>query len=65
IRGFQAAIGIDGAVLTKLDCDAKGGTAISLTHATGGVPILFLGTGQRYEDLVPFDAKSVASQILA
>ncbi len=63
IRAFHEAIGIDGAILTKLDCDAKGGTAISLTHATG-VPILFLGTGQKYEDLVPFDAASVARQIL-
>jgi fused signal recognition particle receptor len=64
IRGFHSAIGIDGAILTKLDCDSKGGTAISLTHATGGVPILFLGTGQNYEDLVAFDAKKVAHQIL-
>ncbi len=64
IKGFHAAIGIDGAVLTKLDCDAKGGTAISLTHATGGVPILFLGTGQGYEDLEVFDAQKVAHQIL-
>ncbi len=63
IRTFHETIGIDGAILTKLDCDAKGGTAISLTHATG-VPILFLGTGQRYEDLVPFDAAKVAQQIL-
>ncbi len=63
IRGFHDAIGIDGAILTKLDCDAKGGTAISLTYATG-VPILFLGTGQKYEDLVAFDAANVAKQIL-
>ncbi len=63
IRTFHETIGIDGAILTKLDCDAKGGTAISLTHATG-VPILFLGTGQKYEDLVPFDAAKVAQQIL-
>jgi len=63
IRAFHSAIGIDGAILTKLDCDAKGGTAISLTYATG-VPILFLGTGQAYEDLKPFDAQWVAEQIL-
>ena len=63
VRAFHEAIGIDGAILTKLDCDAKGGTALSLTHATG-VPILYLGTGQGYEDLEKFDADKVAGQIL-
>ncbi|MFH0927158.1 MAG: signal recognition particle-docking protein FtsY [Candidatus Micrarchaeota archaeon] len=64
IRTFHEAIGIDGAVLTKIDCDAKGGTAISLSYSTG-VPILFLGVGQQYGDLKPFDAKEVAAQILS
>lgn len=63
IRAFHEAIGINGAVLTKLDCDAKGGTAISLSYSTG-VPILFLGTGQKYEDLQKFDAEFLATQIL-
>ncbi|VVB56979.1 Signal recognition particle receptor FtsY [uncultured archaeon] len=63
VRAFHEAIGIDGAILTKLDCDAKGGTALSLTHATG-VPILFLGIGQGYDDLEAFDADKVAGQIL-
>ncbi len=63
VRAFHSVIGIDGAILTKLDCDAKGGTALSLTHATG-VPILFLGIGQEYGDLEKFDADKVAGQIL-
>ena len=64
IRAFHEAIGIDGAILTKLDCDAKGGTAISLSYTTG-VPILFLGVGQQYEDLRAFDSDEVAGQILS
>jgi len=63
IRSFHEAIGIDGAILTKVDCDAKGGTAISLSHSAK-VPILFLGVGQKYEDLKKFDAKEVAKQII-
>ena len=63
IRAFDEAIGIDGAILTKMDCDAKGGTAISIAKATG-IPIIFLGVGQRYEDLVPFDAHKIAHEIM-
>jgi fused signal recognition particle receptor len=51
---FDAAIGIDGLVLNKLDADAKGGAALSATFVTKK-PILFVGVGQRYEDLLPFD----------
>jgi fused signal recognition particle receptor len=51
---FDSAIGIDGLVLTKLDADAKGGAALSATFVTKK-PILFVGTGQGYADLVPFD----------
>lgn len=63
IRGFHEKIGIDGAILTKLDCDAKGGTAISLTYSTG-VPIIYLGIGQAYSDIEVFDAKNLADRIL-
>jgi fused signal recognition particle receptor len=51
---FDTAVGIDGLVLTKLDADAKGGAALSATFVTKK-PILFVGTGQGYADLVPFD----------
>jgi fused signal recognition particle receptor len=63
IKAFDAAIGIDGVILTKLDCDAKGGTALSVTRTTG-IPILFLGTGQAYGDLMPFSPNFVAEEIL-
>jgi fused signal recognition particle receptor len=51
---FDKAIGIDGLILTKLDADAKGGAALSATYVTKK-PILFVGIGQGYSDLVPFD----------
>ena len=53
-RKFDEAVGIDAAILTKIDADAKGGAALSIAHAVGK-PILFIGTGQEYEDLIPFD----------
>src|SRR5919201_6655616 len=44
----------DGAILTKIDADAKGGAAISIVHMTSK-PIVYLGVGQNYEDIIPFD----------
>lgn len=64
IRSFNQAIGMDGAILTKIDCDAKGGTAISIAKSTG-IPVLFLGVGQGYNDLVPFDPKKIAREIMS
>ncbi|MEE9134695.1 MAG: hypothetical protein V3U25_02445, partial [Nitrososphaerales archaeon] len=52
----------DGAILTKVDADSKGGAALSITHATKK-PILFLGVGQRYEDLEPFSPDKVISMV--
>ncbi|MEK6808507.1 MAG: signal recognition particle-docking protein FtsY, partial [Nanoarchaeota archaeon] len=51
---FDNAVGIDGIILTKVDVDEKGGTAISIGYVTKK-PILFLGTGQNYDDLKEFD----------
>jgi fused signal recognition particle receptor len=53
-RAFNEAVGIDIAILTKIDADAKGGAALSIAHAVGR-PVAFVGTGQNYEDLEPFD----------
>ncbi len=63
INAFNAAIGMDGAILTKIDCDAKGGTAISIAKSTG-IPVLFLGVGQGYNDLIPFDPQKIAQEIM-
>lgn len=61
---FNREIGLDGVVLTKLDCDAKGGTVVSITKLTG-VPIIYVGTGQGYADIEPFDAEKVIGEILS
>lgn len=62
-RGFQAAVGLDGVILTKVDADAKGGAALSIAQAVG-VPVLYLGTGQGYEDLIPFDPRTLVEGLL-
>lgn len=53
-RLFNEAVPFNGTILTKQDADAKGGAAISIAYTTGK-PILFLGVGQSYKDLVKFD----------
>ncbi len=53
-RLFNSAVPFNGSILTKADADAKGGAAISIAYTTGK-PILFLGVGQSYKDLVKFD----------
>ncbi len=52
-RTFDQAVGISGSILCKMDADSRGGAALSITQVTGK-PILFLGTGQGYDDLVEF-----------
>lgn len=61
---FNDLIGIDGSILTKIDADPKGGTAISIAQVTQK-PILFLGTGQGYDDLVKFDANWLVERIFS
>jgi len=53
---FNRVVDFDGVVLTKVDADAKGGAALSIAYAIGK-PILFLGTGQGYEDLEEFSVE--------
>ncbi|RLE43258.1 signal recognition particle-docking protein FtsY [Candidatus Woesearchaeota archaeon] len=55
---YDEGIGIDGIVLTKVDVDDKGGTALSIAYVTGK-PIWLLGTGQNYEDVELFDGKKI------
>ncbi len=61
-KSFDWAIGIDGIVLTKADVDERGGTALSLGYVTKK-PILFLGTGQEYDDIEPFDKKKFIKEL--
>ena len=62
-KEFKKNIGIDASILTKLDADAKGGAALSISYETKK-PILFVGIGQNYDDLVPFDRDLFISNIL-
>ena len=61
---FEKAIGADAVVLTKADMDPKGGAAISIAH-TIGKPLMFLGTGQGYDDIVPFMPGQVVDELLS
>jgi fused signal recognition particle receptor len=62
-RSFSEAVKIDGVILTKLDADAKGGSAISMA-AVIGKPILFATVGQNYEDLISFEPESMVEKIV-
>ncbi len=59
---FSEAVNIDGIILSKADVDDKGGAAVSVSYVTQK-PILFLGTGQQYEDLEVFDKEKVLSSL--
>src|SRR5206468_7534785 len=60
---FEQALNISGAILTKLDGDARGGAALSLKAVTGK-PIKFAGIGERLEDFEAFHPERMASRIL-
>ncbi|MCH2385206.1 MAG: signal recognition particle protein [Pedosphaera sp.] len=60
---FDEALGITGAILTKLDGDARGGAALSFREVTGK-PIKFAGTGEKLDDFEPFHPDRMASRIL-
>ena len=61
-KNFQEMLKFDGAVLTKLDTDAKGGAGLSIAHATGR-PIVLCGIGQNYDDLIQFDPDWLLQQL--
>jgi signal recognition particle subunit SRP54 len=60
---FNRRVGITGVVLAKLDGDARGGAALSVVSVVG-VPIAFVGGGERLEDLEPFHPERVVSRVL-
>jgi len=62
-KEFKKHVGIDATILTKLDADAKGGAALSISFETKK-PIIFLGTGQSYENLESFNRDLFVSNIL-
>jgi signal recognition particle subunit SRP54 len=62
-EGFNQQVGLTGLILTKVDGDARGGAAISMRAVTG-VPIKFIGTGEKVDALEPFYPDRLASRIL-
>jgi signal recognition particle subunit SRP54 len=60
---FNKALELDGVIMTKLDGDARGGALLSVKQVTG-VPIKFIGTGERFDALEPFRPEGMASRIL-
>ena len=59
---FSRVLTFDGAVLSKMDTDAKGGAGLSIAHVTGK-PIVLVGTGQEYTDLHQFDPEWLLEQL--
>ena len=62
-RKFNESVGIDAVILTKMDANEKGGSAISITNETKK-PIIFVGIGQGYDDLKKFDSEWFLNRIL-
>ncbi len=60
---FDKTVGADAVVLTKADMDSRGGAAISIAH-TIGKPLMFLGTGQAYDDIMPFSPETMVDELL-
>lgn len=61
-KTFNEAVGIDGIILAKADIDEKGGAAVSVSYVTKK-PILYIGTGQKYEDLQKFEPDIVIKSL--
>jgi signal recognition particle subunit SRP54 len=62
-RGFHEGVGLTGVILTKLDGDARGGAALSI-HGVTGVPIKYVGVGEKTDAFEPFDPARMAGRIL-
>ena len=60
---FSEAVKIDGIILAKLDADVKGGSAISLSYVMGK-PVAMVGTGQKYDDLEPFQPEAIVKNVM-
>jgi fused signal recognition particle receptor len=61
-REFQKATDFDASILTKADADVKGGAALSIAYVTKK-PIIYLGVGQGYDDIIPFDIERFVSSL--
>jgi fused signal recognition particle receptor len=69
VKAFDAALGLTGLVVTKLDGTAKGGVLAAIarwgvTRPGGPVPVVFIGVGEKLEDLQTFSAREFAEALL-
>lgn len=62
-REFENSVGVNGVILTKMDINEKGGAAFSVSHAIKR-PILWIGTGQNYDDLKEFQPEKLVEEII-
>ena len=63
-RTFADAVGVTGIILAKLDGTAKGGIAFAISHDLD-IPVRFIGTGEKVDDLAPFDARDFVDSLLS
>jgi fused signal recognition particle receptor len=61
---FNEHVAFDAAILTKVDADARGGSSLSVAYLTGK-PVIYVGIGQEYNDLEPFDSEWFTDQLLS
>ena len=61
---FNKEITLDGIILAKMDADTRGGALLSVTYATDGVPVLFIGNGQEYKDLELFQPEKYVNELI-
>ncbi len=64
VTEFNKTVGLDGIILTKLDCDAKGGNTLSILSETN-VPVIFFGVGEGYDDLMKYDPDFIINNMIA
>jgi len=64
VKEFNEAIGLNGIILTKLDCDPKGGNTLSILSETD-IPIIYFGTGESYERLIKYNPNEIIENILS
>ena len=62
-RQFHEAVGLTGLIVTKLDGSGKGGVVIAIQNELG-IPTRFVGTGEKLEDLAPFDGREFIAQMV-
>jgi fused signal recognition particle receptor len=63
-REFTSTVGVTGIILTKLDGTAKGGVVVAITRELG-LPVRFVGVGEKVGDLLPFDPKEFVESLFA